>query len=276
MEASDVFVDSPCVKYSENFIETNYKYRTTRAQHVGSKVIVTPSETMLSIKTERKVPKLGLMLVGWGGNNGSTVTAAILANKYNITWNTKDGLQHPNWYGSLVQSSTVTLGYDLNNEQISVPLSKLLPMVNPDDIVLDGWDISSLNLAEAMKRAKVIDYDLQKQLAKYMQTMKPRPSVFCEEFIAPNQQDRADNIMFGCKWDKMNRIRADIRDCKKKNNLDKVIVLWTANTEKFSEIIPGCNDTADNLLCAIKLDSPSVSPSTIFAVASILEGVSKI
>jgi len=36
-----------------------------------------------------KVPKLGLMLVGWGGNNGSTITAGILANKYNISWNTK-------------------------------------------------------------------------------------------------------------------------------------------------------------------------------------------
>jgi len=24
------------------------------------------------------------MLVGWGGNNGSTLTAGILANKYNV------------------------------------------------------------------------------------------------------------------------------------------------------------------------------------------------
>jgi len=26
------------------------------------------------------------MLVGWGGNNGSTLTAGILANKYNVAW----------------------------------------------------------------------------------------------------------------------------------------------------------------------------------------------
>lgn len=32
------------------------------------------------------------MLVGWGGNNGTTVTAGILANKFNIQWNTKKGL----------------------------------------------------------------------------------------------------------------------------------------------------------------------------------------
>ncbi|KAK6628496.1 Inositol-3-phosphate synthase 1-B [Polyplax serrata] len=272
MEASDVVVESPYVKYSESHIESIYKYNTTKAHYVGSTVVVTPSEVTLAIKTERKVPKLGLMLIGWGGNNGSTVTAAILANKHNISWNTKDGKREPDWYGSLIQSSTVTLGYNSNNEPVSVPLSKLLPMVNPNDIVLDGWDISSLNLAEAMERARVLDYDLQKQLVKYMKYMKPRPSIFCDEYIAPNQGDRADNVLNGSKWDQLHKIRADIRDCKEKNGVDKVIVLWTANTEKFSEILQGVNDTAENLLYSIKSNSPLVSPSTMFAVAAILEG----
>ena len=34
----------------------------------------------------------------------------------------------------------------------------------------------------------------------------------------------------------------------------------------------GVNDTADNLLAAIKSNEPEIAPSTIFAVASILEG----
>ena len=38
------------------------------------------------ICTETKVPKLGVMLVGLGGNNGSTFTAGVIANKKNITW----------------------------------------------------------------------------------------------------------------------------------------------------------------------------------------------
>ena len=41
----------------------------------------------------RQVPKLGVMLVGWGGNNGSTVTAAQIANKLNLSWNTKEGVK---------------------------------------------------------------------------------------------------------------------------------------------------------------------------------------
>ena len=42
-----------------------------------------------TIETSTTIPKLGLMLVGWGGNNGSTLTAGILANKLNLTWNTR-------------------------------------------------------------------------------------------------------------------------------------------------------------------------------------------
>ena len=39
------------------------------------------------------MPKLGVMLVGWGGNNGSTVTAAQIANKLNMSWHTKEGVK---------------------------------------------------------------------------------------------------------------------------------------------------------------------------------------
>jgi len=52
------------------------------------------------IETEKNVPKLGVMLVGLGGNNGSTFTAGILANKHNIQWESKMGTQSPNFYGS--------------------------------------------------------------------------------------------------------------------------------------------------------------------------------
>lgn len=39
------------------------------------------------------MPKVGVMLVGWGGNNGSTVTAAVLANRLGLNWTTKTGVK---------------------------------------------------------------------------------------------------------------------------------------------------------------------------------------
>ena len=50
--------------------------------------------------------------------------------------------------------------------------------------------------------------------------------------------------------------------------------MWTANTERFCDVAKGLNDTAENLLRSINSNEDEVSPSTIFAVASVLEGVS--
>lgn len=58
---------------------------------------------------------------------------------------------------------------------------------------------------------------------------------------------------------------------KSANNLDKVIVQWTANTERYADILQGVNDTAENLMKAIESGHEEVAPSTVFAVASILE-----
>ena len=53
----------------------------------------------------------------------------------------------------------------------------------------------------------------------------------------------------------------------------QVIVLWTANTERYSSVISNFNDTSDNLLAAIERDETEVAPSTLYAVACIQEGV---
>ena len=53
----------------------------------------------------------------------------------------------------------------------------------------------------------------------------------------------------------------------------QVIVLWTANTERYSSVISNFNDTSDNLLAAIERNETEVAPSTLYAVACIQEGV---
>lgn len=66
-------------------------------------------------------------------------------------------------------------------------MSSMLPMLNPDDIEIDGWDISDMNLAEAIARAKVLDINLQLQLRPHMMHMRPRKSIYYPDFIASNQ-----------------------------------------------------------------------------------------
>uniref|UniRef100_A0A3B3YPF9 inositol-3-phosphate synthase n=1 Tax=Poecilia mexicana TaxID=48701 RepID=A0A3B3YPF9_9TELE len=268
--SASIHVNSPNVKYTDTHIEAHYSYQTTSVCQEGNRVTVTPSSTEMTFRTERRVPRLGVMLVGWGGNNGTTVTAAVLANKLGLTWRTKNGEKKANYYGSLLQASTVCLGSGLEGE-VNVPFRDLLPMVHPNDIVFDGWDISSLDLGRAMERAQVLDWSLQEQLRLYMSSLKPRPSIYIPEFIAANQESRADNVLTGTMAEQMEQIRADIRDFRRSSGVDKVIVLWTANTERFCDIVPGVSDSAKNLLAGIQAGAAEISPSTLFAVASILE-----
>ena len=189
-----------------------------------------------------------------------------------LTWETKDGTKKANYWGSLMMSSTMKLGNDCKGNAVYTPLKNMLPMVNPNDIVWGGWDISSMNLGDALRRSRVLDHDLQEKLYPVMKDIKPLPSVYFPDFIASNQEERADNVLQGSKQEQMEHLRQDIRNFKANNNLYKIIILWTANTERFASVEEGVNDTADNLLESIKRGEAEVSASTVFAVASILEG----
>lgn len=269
-------VQSPNVKYTEESIESVYDYQTTELVHENRdgnyEWVVKPKSVKYEFKTDTRLPKLGVMLVGWGGNNGSTLTAGVIANREGISWVTKDKVQQANYFGSLTQASTVRIG-SYNGEEIHAPFKSLLPMVDPNDIAFGGWDISNLNLADAMARAKVLDVDLQKQLRPYMQDMVPLPGIYDPDFIAANQGERANNIIKGSKKEQVQQIVQDIREFKAKTKVDRVVVLWTANTERYSDVMVGLNDTKETFLASVERDEPEIAPSSLYALACIQENV---
>ena len=208
-------VDSPNTKYTNDEIRSKYIYHTTSVtQNESGLWVACPKETIYDFKTQCKVPKTGVLLVGWGGNNGSTVTAAIIANRNGLSWATREGLQCANYYGSLVMSSTIKLGTDSKTGQdVNVPFHDVLPMLHPNDLLIGGWDINCMNLADAMDRAQVLEPALKQLVRKEMSLMKPMPSIYYPDFIAANQEDRADNILEGSKacMEHVEHIRKDIR-----------------------------------------------------------------
>jgi len=212
----DLFtVNSANVVYTDAEILSKYTYRTTLVETTPEgKYVATPQETVYDFKVDRKVPKLGVMLVGWGGNNGSTVTAGILANRRGLVWDTREGPRAANYYGSVVMSSTMKLGTDARTlKDVNIPFHDVLPMAHPNDFVIGGWDISRMNLAEAMDRAQVLEPTLKAQIKKEMAAMVPLPSIYYPDFIAANQEDRADNLIAGSKASMahVEQIRKDIR-----------------------------------------------------------------
>merc|ERR1711904_442636 len=115
-----------------------------------------------------------------------------------------------------------------------------------------------------MERAEVLDVDLQRKVAPFMSSMKPLPAIFDPSFVAENQVERATNILTGMtKRQQMEKIRQDLRDFKEQNGLDKVLVLWTANTERYSEV-GDFNSCKTNFLKALDENHAEISPSSLY------------
>lgn len=88
-------VDSPKVQFNavKNSLLATYDYQTTKVTQAADGMLrATPVTESLTFKTDCKVPRVGCMLVGWGGNNGSTLTASVMANKRKLEWRTKEGV----------------------------------------------------------------------------------------------------------------------------------------------------------------------------------------
>ena len=97
----------------------------------------------------------------------------VLANRAQLQWNTKDGVKKANYWGSITQAATISVGTDVVGNEVYVPMKDIVPLINPNDLVLDGWDISSMNLADSMKRARVLEYDVQRQLYDQVSGVDP-------------------------------------------------------------------------------------------------------
>ncbi len=212
------------------------------------------------------------MLVGLGGNNGSTFTAGILANRRQLSWATKNGEQKANFYGSFTQSATAHCGFKFDQDSgalkdVYKPIKELLPMANPVDFEVGGWDINGMNLYDAAKRACVLEPALLEQLKPDLEAMTPLPAALNPEYIAANQSERADNVRTGTNRELIEAIRGDIRDMKART--DKVVLLWTANTEMF--LLPTIN-AVDDLQSRIENNQP-LPASVLYCVAAIEEKV---
>ncbi|GAW81439.1 inositol-3-phosphate synthase [Plasmodium gonderi] len=231
-------------------------------------------KTNYEIMVEKiKEKKLGVLLIGIGGNNATTMLGGICANAKKLTYLNKYEMKKANYLGSVFLSSNMRLGYDLKNkEHTYCPIHKLIEVYNPENITFGGWDINNLNLKDCLIRNKVFEHDLIEKIKDDMNYVPLKSVYFKGNFIAANQQKRVNNILTGNnKLEILEKVRDQIRNFKKTNNLDEVIVLWSGNTEKNIPHIEGVNDTYRNILLACKNNHESVSPSILYSLAAVLE-----
>ena len=67
-----------------------------------------------------------------------------------------------------------------------MPIKDILPMCDPCEFVVNGWDISGKNLYEACKRARVLEPHLIEQLKEDLEQIVPLPAALNGDYIAAN------------------------------------------------------------------------------------------
>ncbi len=201
--------------------------------------------------------KLGILLVGLGAVS-TTLVAGVEA--------VRKGISKP--IGSLTQMGTIRLGKRTDNR--SPKIKDFVPLAELDDIVFGAWDIFSENAYEAAINAGVLEKDLVNALTEELSSLKPMKAVFEQNYV---KRITGENVKTGKnKMELAEQLIAEIAEFKATNNCDRLVMVWAASTEIFLEPSE-VHDTIESFEKGLYDSDPRISPSMIYAYASIKSGV---
>jgi myo-inositol-1-phosphate synthase len=201
--------------------------------------------------------KLGVLMPGMGAVSTTFMAGVELVRR---------GESVP--VGSLTQLGTIRLGKRTENR---VPKIKdLVPLAKLEDLVFGGWDVFPDDAYQAAAKAGVLDTKDLGKVQKFLKTIKPMKAAFDQNFV---KNLHGTHVKKGkTKFDLAQQIREDIRDFKKKNKCDRLVMVWCASTEVFIKSEAVHKDLA-SLEKAMKENHPAIAPSMLYAYAAISEGV---
>ena len=202
--------------------------------------------------------KLGVLMPGLGAVS-TTFIAGTLA--------IRNGISSP--IGSLTQMGTLRLGKRTDNREVDI--KDFVPITNLDDLVFGGWDIFEDNCYEAAINAGVIDTKLLDQVKDELSSIKPMKAVFDKHFVKKLEGTYVKSVK-GHRA-RIEALRQDIQDFKKKNNVERMVMVWCGSTEVYQKPEGSVYDSLDSFEAALDDNETSIAPSILYAYAAIKEGI---
>jgi myo-inositol-1-phosphate synthase len=170
--------------------------------------------------------------------------------------------------GSLTQLGTIRLGRRTENK--SPKIKDFVKLARLEDIVFGGWDVFPDNAYQAAVKAGVLDAKDLDKAKKFLSNIKPMKAVFDQHYV---KKLNGPHVKKGKnKFDLAQQLREDIRNFKKKNKLDRVVIVWCGSTEIFLKA-EDVHKTLASFEKGMKENHPAIAPSMIYAYAAIAEGV---
>jgi myo-inositol-1-phosphate synthase len=170
--------------------------------------------------------------------------------------------------GSLTQMGTIRLGKRTDGR--TPKIKDFIKLAKLEDLVFGGWDVFPDDAYQAAVKAGVLEPKDLAKAAKFLKTIKPMKAVFDQSYV---KNLHGTHIKKGKnKFDLAQQLRQDIRDFKKKNKCDRLVMVWCASTEVFLKA-EAVHKTLESFEKGLKENHPAIAPSMIYAYAAISEGV---
>jgi myo-inositol-1-phosphate synthase len=210
---------------------------------------------------QNKIPacrgKLGVLLPGMGAVSSTLISGVELYKK-------KLG----RLVGSVSQNQTIRLGKRYEGRR---PLIRnFVPLEKPENIVFGGWDIFPESMWGAALKAGVLPEDRLRPIKSQMDAIKPMKGVFDPKYIKNLKGTHIKKAK--TKWHYAQQLIEDIEAFKKKNKLERVVMVWCGSTE----VLPARTKVHRNVAAfekGLKDNSPEIPPSMIYAYAAIKLGI---
>lgn len=211
--------------------------------------------------------KLGVLSVGLGAVATTFITGTLMARK---------GLATP--VGSFAQLGKMRVGRGENKQYKKV--ADIVPMTSLNDVVFGAWDVFTDNAYQSAMFCKVLKKEDIEPVRDELERISPMKACFDPDY-ARNLLDpefgRIPDPLWAMpedtRWNYAQNIRKDIREFKKNNGCDRVIVFWIASTEAYTPRNEEVHGTLAGFEAALKADDRKhISPSMVYAYAALMEG----
>ena len=200
--------------------------------------------------------KLGVLLPGLGAVSTTLIAGLELIKK---------GLGRP--IGSLTQYGTIRLGKRTENNS---PLIKdFVPLAGLDELVFGCWDLFADNAYDAAVHAGVIEPSRLGSRAHGTAGVAAVEGRFRPELraapIRSARQDGEEQVRPGHAIDGRHRTFSG------RHGTTRMVMLWCGSTDVFMEL-DDVHKTLRNFEDGLKNDHPAITPSMIYAYASLMSG----
>ncbi len=190
--------------------------------------------------------KLGIAIIGLGGAVGTTMVAGI----------------------ELLKKGLI--------ERTGLPLAELgknliEDLADYENIVCGGWDLHGENLASAAEEHDVLTHKQFIAVEEELRKIKPWRAVGNKEFLAniEGENQFSDNSHRSV----VEAIRKNLQTFRAENNLDQIVVINLASTEKLADEGNEIFNSIVSFERAFDENSTEISPAMLYAYAAIAERV---